>query len=117
MPSSIIDDTPPFSTVGTGDYWVDRETGRRIGEALPLHENTLEERVEERIQNLENATNSFEKEQTKSKEYWLKRYGWMKGIGVFNIMGEDLLILNSWDVEETECKHEECGWYCKEKRI
>ena len=73
MPSSIIDDIPPFAAT-----W---------------------------------------KPQTRSKEYWLRHYDWMNSHHLSNIMGEDLFILNSWDVEETECKHEECGWYCKEKRI
>jgi len=94
MPSSIIDDVPPFSTLDTvgvppHDYWVDN-AGRRIGVALPL---------QQRIKNLE-------------KRNWMNSHYLLS-----NIMGEDLLILNSWDVEETECKHEECGWYCKEKRI
>ena len=45
--------------------------------------------------------------------YWKKKYSW----GMSNMMGEDLHILNLWDIKETECEHVECGWYCKEKRI
>lgn len=79
--------------------------GYELGSAIPESMESVESQAIDRLS--KTGIN------WRPMSYWKNKYSW----GMSNMMGEDLHILNLWDVKETECEHVECGWYCKEKRI
>ena len=85
--------------------------GYELGSAIPESMESVESQAIDRLSTAQQGTPATVNWRPMS--YWKNKYSW----GMSNMMGEDLLILNSWDIKETECEHVECGWYCKEKRI